>query len=109
MKMKIWLPVMVLVAVMAGGAFWYFFLQTPPSLTSLSSAPTPRVEALSWEQLRTGLAQMEAVEIRRHGVRFFQQGDPDRSFLLFKTAAKKGDGWSALVVGEMYDPATFAA
>ena len=52
---------------------------------------------------------MEPLEIRKHGVRIFQQGDPDKAFVLFKTAARKGDGWSALAVGEMYDPATFAA
>ena len=30
-------------------------------------------------------------EIREHGLRYFQAGDPDKAFLMFKTAAKRGD------------------
>ena len=104
------LLIFLLPAVVAIGVLWYLFFQPPPpSPASLSEAPIPKVKALDWDTLRTSLEQMDAFEIRQHGVRIFQQGNPDNAFLLFKAAAKKGDGWSAIAVGEMYDPATFSA
>ena len=109
MKSRIWLPLIVLPALVVIVAAWYFYSQPPPSPASLSEAPVPKVNALGWDMLRANVDQMNALEIRQHGIRIFQQGDPDKAFLLFKSAAKKGDGWSALAVGEMYDPATFSA
>jgi hypothetical protein len=109
MKTKIGLPIGVLLALVAGGLYWYFELRVTPPPASLADAPAPEVEALDWEVLLERIDAMAPAEIRQHGVRWFRQGDPDRAFLLFKTAAKKGDGWSALAIGEMYDPATFAA
>lgn len=107
MKNKIWLPVLVLfIAALSG---YWFFLRGPATPPSLSEAPAPQVEALTWEQLLESLADKPGEEIRQHGVRFFQAGDPDKAFLLFKQATKKQDGWSAMVIGEMYDPATFNA
>lgn len=107
MKNKIWLPIILLIG--AAGAFYWFVLKGPSTPPSLTEAPPPQVEALTWEQLIASLADKPGQEIRQHGVRFYQAGDPDKAFLLFKQAAKKGDGWSAMVIGEMYDPATFAA
>ena len=110
MNRRNWLFLIALVAFAGlGGGIWYAFVYTAESPVSLTQAPAPKVEALSWEELRASIDQMEPVQIRQHGVRIFQQGDPDKAFVLFKTAARKGDGWSALAVGEMYDPATFAA
>jgi hypothetical protein len=114
MKSRTWLLIIIIVLVVltAIGAVWQFFLQSPPpppSPAGLTEAPAPEVKALSWEELRSGVDEMEPLDLRQHGVRLFQQGDPDKAFLMFKTAARKGDGWSALAVGEMYDPATFAA
>jgi TPR repeat protein len=108
MTRKTWLLLAALVVFIAlGGAIWYWPADTsPPSLTQ---APAARVDALSWDELRAGIDGMGPGEIRAHGVRLFQEGDPDKAFVLFKTAAKRGDGWSALALGEMYDPATFAA
>jgi len=108
MKNKIWLPIVLLLAVVVAALYW-FFLQGPSTPPSLTEAPAPQVQALTWEQLLESLADKPGSEIREHGVRFYQAGDPDKAFLLFKQAAKKSDGWSAMVIGEMYDPATFAA
>lgn len=108
MKNKIWLPILILLVAGLGALYW-FVLKPPPTPPSLTEAPAPKVEALTWEQLLESLADKPGAEIREHGVRFFQAGDPDKAFLLFKQAAKKADGWSAMVIGEMYDPATFAA
>ena len=109
MTTKFWLPIVILAGVAVAGGFWFFSLSPPPLPATPSDAPVPDVEALSWEELRTGVSQMEALEIRRQGLLAFQSGDPDQAFLLFKSAANKGDGWSARAVGLMYDPATFAA
>ncbi len=105
-KMKIWLPALLLLVI---GSVGLLLLRPSPLPPGLRSAPAPEVEVLRWDELRAGLGQMEVARIRQHGVRFYQSGDPDKAFLLFKTAAKRGDGWSALAVGEMYDPATFSA
>lgn len=108
MNIKIWLLIVALLAI-ALGFGWYMLGDPPQQAASLSEAPVPKVEPLSWHELKASAEFLEARELREHGVRIFQEGDPDRAFLLFKTAAKKGDGWSALAAGEMYDPATFAA
>lgn len=109
MKTKNGLPILILAGVAVAGGFWYFSPSPPPLPATPSDAPAPDVEARSWEELRTGVDQMEAFEIRQQGILLFQSGDPDQAFLLFKSAANKGDGWSARAVGLMYDPATFAA
>jgi TPR repeat protein len=109
MKTKVWLSILVLACVLGAGGFWYF-AESPPKLPATpSDAPVPDVEALSWEELRTEVDQMERLEVRQQGVLLFQSGDPDQAFLMFKKAANKGDGWSARAIGLMYDPATFAA
>ena len=109
MKTKLWISAAALAALFAAGVFLFMSPRTPPTPASLTDAPVAKVEALTWDQLIESLADKEGVEIRQHGVRFFQTGDPDKAFLLFKQAAKKGDGWSSMVIGEMYDPATFSA
>lgn len=110
MNPRIAISLAIVLAVAAFGAgFWYRYVQQAELPPSVTEAPTSRVKSLSWNELRTGVEQMKPAEIRDHGVRLFQEGDPDKAFLMFKTAAKRGDGWSALAVGEMYDPATFAA
>lgn len=108
MNAKILLMCLVLVIAAAAGVYLQFFT-APPTPPSLTEAPPSKVEVLTWEQLLESLADKAALEVRQHGIRFFQDGDPDKAFLLFKQASKKGDGWSAMVIGEMYDPATFAA
>ncbi|VAX09146.1 hypothetical protein MNBD_GAMMA26-2308 [hydrothermal vent metagenome] len=108
MNTKALLLIVTFIAVAAVSAYFLLF-STPATPPSLIEAPTPKVAALTWEQLLESLADKPAIEIRQHGVRFFQDRDPDKAFLLFKQAAKKDDGWSAMVIGEMYDPATFTA
>ncbi|HEC15409.1 MAG TPA: hypothetical protein ENI99_02390 [Sedimenticola sp.] len=108
MKTKAWIPVAALIVLLGAGAAWLMSSRTPRAPASLTEAPAAKVEPLPWERLIESLADKEGAEIRQHGLRFFQAGDPDKAFLLFKQAARKGDGWSAMVIGEMYDPATFA-
>ncbi len=109
MTTKIWLPIVILAGAMVAGGVWYFSLSPLQLPATPSDAPAPDVAALSWKELRTGVDQMDALEVRQQGLLLFHSGDPDRAFLLFKSAANKGDGWSARAVGLMYDPATFAA
>ena len=109
MNTKIWLTIVAVVVVVTGAVGLLLYLQGPPSPASLSEAPKSQAQGLSWEELLARIETKDAAEIREHGLRYFQTGDPDRAFLMFKTAAKRGDGWSALAVGEMYDPATFNA
>ncbi len=109
MTTKIWLPIVILAGMVAAGGAWYFSLSPLQLPATPSDAPVPDVAALSWKELRTGVDQMDALEVRQQGLLLFQSGDPDHAFLLFKRAANKGDGWSARAVGLMYDPATFAA
>lgn len=109
MTIKLWLPMVILVGVVVAGSFWYFSRSPPRLPATPSDAPTPDVVALSWEELRTGVEQMDALEVRQQGLLSFHSGDADQAFLLFKNAATKGDAWSARAVGLMYDPATFAA
>lgn len=110
MKRRTWiLFIIVVLALVAIATGWRFHTQSPPSPVALDDAPAPKVKAIGWDELRTSVDEMDSLELRQHGIRLFQQGDPDKAFLLFKTAARKGDGWSALAVGEMYDPATFSA
>jgi hypothetical protein len=109
MTTKLWLPIVILAGTAVAGALWYFS-QSPPQLPATpSDAPVPVEEALSWDELRTEVDQMDALEIRQQGLLLFKSGDPDHAFLLFKQAANKGDGWSARAVGLMYDPSTFDA
>ena len=107
MNTKIWLTTAATVVVLAAavGAFLYF--KEPPAPASLQDAPPSQAQALGWEELVADIENLDGTEIREHGLRYFQAGDPDKAFLMFKTAAKRGDGWPALAVGEMYDPATF--
>ena len=109
MKTKVWLPLVALSLLAIVAIAVILFLSTQSGPPSLTQAPIPEVKALTWDELLESLVDKEGAEIRQHGVRFFQQGDPDKAFLLFKQASKKGDGWSSMVIGEMYDPATFAA
>ena len=109
MKTKVWLPILILAGAVGAGGFWYFAQSPAPFPASPGDAPAPDVEALSWEELRSGVEAMDRLEIRQQAVLLFQSGDPDQAFLMFKQAASKGDGWSARAVGLMYDPATFAA
>ncbi|MDH3377661.1 MAG: hypothetical protein OEQ39_11980 [Gammaproteobacteria bacterium] len=109
MKTKIWLAMVTVVVVVTGAVGLVLYLQESPSPASLSEAPKSQAQGLKWEELLAKIESMDGAEIREHGLRYFQAGDPDKAFLMFKTAAKRGDGWSALAVGEMYDPATFSA
>ncbi|MDH3451023.1 MAG: hypothetical protein OEN20_01290 [Gammaproteobacteria bacterium] len=109
MNTKIWLTTAAVVVVLAAAVGTLLYLQDPPTPVSLRDAPLSKAQELSWEQLLAKIETMDGVEIREHGLRYFQAGDPDKAFLMFKTAAKRGDGWAALAVGEMYDPATFNA
>ncbi|MDH3712979.1 MAG: hypothetical protein OET44_03920 [Gammaproteobacteria bacterium] len=109
MNAKIWLAILAVVVAVPGAVGLVLYLQDSPSPTSLSEAPVSQAQGLSWEELLAQIGTMDGADIREHGLRYFQAGDPDKAFLMFKTAAKKGDGWSALAVGEMYDPATFSA
>lgn len=105
-------PALILLAALvpaAIAAYWYLYLPGSATPDSLAEAPAPEIEAVDWEELRTRHEELQAEELRTHGLRYFHEGDPDKAFLMFKTAAKKGDGWAALAVGEMYDPNTFAA
>lgn len=87
-------------------------------ISQTSSAPFPAPPSTAfdapsrlpnWGDIRDALPAMESDEIRYHGIRFLDAGDPDRALLLFKKAASKGDGWSALAIGAMYDPVLFEA
>jgi hypothetical protein len=109
MKLKIGLIAISLSLIVVITLLFVLYEPAPTAPTSLTEAPVPTVKKLTWEQLLESLADKEGAEVRQHGIRFFQASDPDKAFLLFKKAAAKGDGWSAMVIGEMYDPATFAA
>jgi len=109
MRTEHWLPIVILAGVAVAGGLWYFSPSPPELPATPSGAPAADTKALSWEELRTGVAQMEMLEIRQQALLLLQSSDPDKAFLLFKKAAEKGDGWSARAVGLMYDPATFAA
>jgi hypothetical protein len=61
----------------------------------------------TWTQLRDKLHDLSAEEIHRYALVFFDARDPDTALLLFREAARKGDGRSALAVGAMYDPKLF--
>ena len=71
------------------------------------TAPPGRLPA--WFKLRDTVQYMDATMVRQYGLWFMQAKDPDKALLLFKTAARKGDGWSALAIGAMYDPNLFNA
>lgn len=109
MTTKIWLAIVILTSVVVAGVLWYFSQSTPQLPATPSDAPVPNEKALGWDELRTGVDHLDALETRQQGLLLFKSGDPDNAFLLFKRAANKGDGWSARAVGLMYDPATFAA
>ena len=70
-------------------------------------APPGRLPA--WFRLRETVQYMDAAKVRQYGLWFLQAKDPDKALLLFKTAARKGDAWSALAIGAMYDPNLFKA
>ncbi|MFC1684895.1 SUMF1/EgtB/PvdO family nonheme iron enzyme [Pseudomonadota bacterium] len=82
----------------------------PPAFPN-SPAPytKPPRQMPSWEILRLELEQMDAAEIRRHALGYLKAEDSDRALLLFKQATRKGDGWSALAIGALYDPRLFEA
>ncbi len=74
--------------------------------------PAPAAAAapeLGWDELRSRLEAMSGAEIRAHAIRLLGAREPDRALLLLKRSARKGDGWSALAIGAMYDPRLFAA
>lgn len=68
---------------------------------------TPVTELPSWPQLREKLDELAAMEIHGYALAFLAAQDPDTALLLFREAARKGDGRSALAVGAMYDPLLF--
>jgi TPR repeat protein len=108
-KPKHWLAFIGLAGFLAAAILWYFAI-APSRIPASSEATAPaQVGPMSWEDLRAGIDRMPALEIRQQGLLLLQSGDPDHAFLLFKNAAKRGDAWSARAVGQMYDPATFAA
>ncbi|MDH3452164.1 MAG: formylglycine-generating enzyme family protein, partial [Gammaproteobacteria bacterium] len=69
--------------------------------------PAPVTELPSWPQLREQLHALPAAEIHRYALAFLRADDPDTALLLFREAARKGDGRAALAVGAMYDPLLF--
>ncbi|MDH3712975.1 MAG: formylglycine-generating enzyme family protein [Gammaproteobacteria bacterium] len=68
---------------------------------------TPVTDLPTWPQLRDKLHDLRAAEIHRYALAFVDARDPDTALLLFREAARKGDGRSALAVGAMYDPLLF--
>jgi hypothetical protein len=70
--------------------------------------PLPVVEPTAalrtWSRVRDSLRSMEPEEIRGHGLAFLRANEPATALSLFKQAAAKGDGWSALAIGGMHDP-----
>lgn len=82
----------------------------PPSFPEPPGPPPVSLNRLPpWQQLRIGVEEMDAVEIRRYALGYLQAKDPDKALLLFKQAVRNGDGWSALAVGAFYDPLLFEA
>ena len=96
---KFWLPIVILTGVVMAVAIWYFSQSPAPLPATPSDAPVPKEKALSWDEIRSGVDQLDALETRQQGLLLFKSGDPDHAFLLFKRAASKGDGWSARAVG----------
>ncbi|VAX09150.1 hypothetical protein MNBD_GAMMA26-2312 [hydrothermal vent metagenome] len=80
-------------------------------LLKFPDPPLPLVAAPgrlpAWFKLRDTVEYMDAAKVRQHGIWFHQTADADKALLLFKIAARKGDGWSALAIGAMYDPLLF--
>jgi formylglycine-generating enzyme required for sulfatase activity len=74
----------------------------PLPLHAETPAPLP-----AWDQIRKALPNLTAAEIRRYGLDYLNAKQPDRTLVLFKQATRKGDGWSALAIGAMYDPTLF--
>jgi hypothetical protein len=68
---------------------------------------TPVMDTPTWPQLRDKLDDLRTMEIRRYALAFLDAQDPDTALLLFREAARKGDGEAALAVGAMYDPLLF--
>ncbi len=61
-------------------------------------------ELPTWSQVWDSLPSMGIDEIRQHGLWFLQANRPDIALVLFKQGVARGDGWSALAIGAMYDP-----
>jgi len=88
----------------AAGHFVRLGFPDPPLPLVAAPARLP-----AWLKLRDTIEYMSAAKVRQHGIWFHQAKDADKALLLFKTAARKGDGWSALAIGAMYDPLLFEA
>ncbi len=83
------------------------------SLPAFPSPPLPLAEPPAelptWSQVQDRLQSMDTDESRQHGLWFLQASQPDTALVLFEKAASKGDGWSALAIGAMYDPLVLEA
>lgn len=83
------------------------FLTLSP-FPQLSPSPAEAPARLpAWDQLRKILPGLATEEVRQYGLWFLRAKEPDRALVLLKQAARRGDGWSALAIGALYDPALF--
>ncbi|MDH3376672.1 MAG: formylglycine-generating enzyme family protein, partial [Gammaproteobacteria bacterium] len=80
-------------------------LSVPDFPQFMQSSPVSKLPP--WPELRDQLRDLRAKEIHRYALAFLRARDPDTALLLFREAARKGDGESALAVGAMYDPLLF--
>ena len=65
------------------------------------------VKLPEWKEMLSRVGEMQADKTRNYGIWFLQANDPDKALLLFKSAVKGGDSWSALAIGAFYDPLLF--
>lgn len=97
-----------LIAVLvAGGAWW--LLQGQGAAPETPSAAQPAPVARTLATARAALADSpDAETARRLGDAHLAAKDLDGAFLLFRTAADRGDVAATLVMGSFYDPASWS-
>ena len=101
---------LLLVLALAAAALFYFGYAIPgagPSAPTVAEEGGPR--SFTEESLRAFLAgQPDGPTAFAEAELYRQAGHPDLALLIYRHAARRGEGRAALAIGQMYDPELFS-